>query len=126
MLPFDIHARALYTLCTYSVDAHCKNPCGPTNHGGPCHGCHFRRGERAGRERRQRERAEALRQKESEAEAFDLDELLERLPPETRDLVQRHYLDEIPYAELEKELGLSQAGIRQRLSRAIRTLRGDS
>ena len=75
---------------------------------------------------RQRERAEALRQKEVEGQEIDLDSILERLPVDTRELVKKHYFDELSYPELEKELGLSQATIRQRLSRAIRALRGDN
>jgi RNA polymerase sigma-70 factor (ECF subfamily) len=61
---------------------------------------------------------------ESSKEGPDLDALLERLPPDTAELVRRHYLDGESYAELEKSTGLSQPGLRQRLSRAIRALRG--
>lgn len=73
---------------------------------------------------RKREREEALRLKHDEESHFDVEDLLSRLSEETRELVKKHYLDEISYPELEKELGLSQNTIRQRLSRAIKTLRG--
>lgn len=73
---------------------------------------------------RSRERAEALKQKEAEGQEIDLESILERLPVDTRELVKKHYLDELSYPELEKEMGLSQATIRQRLSRAMKTLRG--
>jgi RNA polymerase sigma-70 factor (ECF subfamily) len=53
----------------------------------------------------------------------EVEELLSKLPPETADLVRRYYLEETSYDELEKQTGLSQSGLRQRLSRAIRSLR---
>lgn len=52
-----------------------------------------------------------------------LDELLETLPKETQDLVRKYYLEGFSYEELEKETGLSQSNLRQRLSRALRGLR---
>ncbi len=54
---------------------------------------------------------------------LDLDELLQDLPVETRDLVKGHYLDEKSYAQLESELGVPQASLRQRVSRALSSLR---
>lgn len=54
---------------------------------------------------------------------YDLDELLSGLSPDSRELVKKYYLEGISYEELEKETGLSQTGLRQRLSRAIRGLR---
>lgn len=53
----------------------------------------------------------------------DVEELLKKLPAETADLIRKYYLEDISYEDLEKETGLSQTGLRQRLSRAIRTLR---
>lgn len=53
----------------------------------------------------------------------DVEELLLRLPEESRNLVRNYYLEEISYEELEIKTGLSQANLRQRLSRAIRGLR---
>lgn len=53
----------------------------------------------------------------------DLEELLLRLPAETRDLVRKYYLEGVSYDELESETGLSQTNLRQRLSRALRGLR---
>lgn len=53
----------------------------------------------------------------------DVEELLKKLSPESADLVRKYYLEEISYEELEKESGLSQTNLRQRLSRAIRSLR---
>lgn len=52
-----------------------------------------------------------------------LDEVLDKLPEDTRKLVKEYYLEGKTYEELEKETGLSQTGLRQRLSRAIRGLR---
>ena len=52
-----------------------------------------------------------------------LEELLETLPKETQDLVRKYYLEGFSYEDLEKETGLSQSNLRQRLSRALRGLR---
>lgn len=52
-----------------------------------------------------------------------IDEILSTLPNDSRDLVKKYYLDEISYEELENSTGLSQANLRQRLSRAIKGLR---
>jgi RNA polymerase sigma factor (sigma-70 family) len=52
-----------------------------------------------------------------------IEEILSRLPDDSRDLVKKYYLDEITYEELENSTGLSQANLRQRLSRALRGLR---
>jgi RNA polymerase sigma-70 factor (ECF subfamily) len=54
----------------------------------------------------------------------EVDALLAKLSPESRDLVRRYYLDGVGYDELAAETGLSQTNLRQRLSRAIRGLRG--
>lgn len=56
-------------------------------------------------------------------ESGDVEEVLKRLPPETADLVRKYYLDDVSYEELERETGLSQTNLRQRLSRALRSLR---
>lgn len=59
----------------------------------------------------------------SAEEITDVSEYLEALNPEAKALVEKYYLDESSYEELEKETGLSQTNLRQRLSRAIRSLR---
>lgn len=56
-------------------------------------------------------------------EQHDVEPLLANLPKETADLVRKYYLEGISYEELEKETGLSQSNLRQRLSRALRGLR---
>ena len=53
----------------------------------------------------------------------DVEELLSKLPPESAELVRKYYLEGISYEELEISSGLSQTNLRQRLSRAIRTIR---
>lgn len=53
----------------------------------------------------------------------EVEDLLARLPDETRELVRKYYLEGISYEDLEKETGLSQTNLRQRLSRALRGLR---
>jgi RNA polymerase sigma factor (sigma-70 family) len=53
----------------------------------------------------------------------DIEEILSRLPDDSRDLVIKYYLEEISYVELENSTGLSQANLRQRLSRALKGLR---
>lgn len=58
-----------------------------------------------------------------ESGAEEVEELLKKLPPESAELVRKYYLEGISYEELEAESGLSQTNLRQRLSRAIRTLR---
>lgn len=58
-----------------------------------------------------------------EEQGHDLEEILATLPPETRDLVQKYYLDGTSYEDLERETGLSQTNLRQRLSRTLRGLR---
>ena len=58
-----------------------------------------------------------------EASGHDLEEILATLPAETRNLVQKYYLDGTSYEDLEKETGLSQSNLRQRLSRTLRGLR---
>lgn len=57
------------------------------------------------------------------AENVDIEPLLASLPEDSRDLVRKYYLEGISYEELEKDTGLSQTNLRQRLSRALRGLR---
>lgn len=59
----------------------------------------------------------------NEEQDIDIDELLSSLPTETANLVRQYYLEGVSYAELEISTGLSQAGLRQRLSRALKGLR---
>lgn len=58
-----------------------------------------------------------------EAAPHDVEEILKGLPADSADLVRKYYLEGISYEELEQESGLSQTNLRQRLSRAIRSLR---
>jgi RNA polymerase sigma-70 factor (ECF subfamily) len=55
--------------------------------------------------------------------ATDVSQELSLLPPDVRELVEKYYLDGVGYEELEKETGLSQSTLRQRLSRGLRSLR---
>lgn len=56
-------------------------------------------------------------------ETTDLSQELSLLTPDIRQLVEKYYLEGVGYEELEKETGLSQSNLRQRLSRALRSLR---
>jgi RNA polymerase sigma-70 factor (ECF subfamily) len=56
-------------------------------------------------------------------EGSDLSEELAMLSPEIRELVEKYYLEGVGYEQLERETGLSQTNLRQRLSRALRSLR---
>lgn len=56
-------------------------------------------------------------------DVIDLDELLKELPKESRDIIQKYYIDGSTYLDLERETGISQSNLRQRLSRSIRSLR---
>lgn len=58
-----------------------------------------------------------------ETSLIDVEEKLKKLTPDVRALVEKYYLDDVSYEELEKQTGQSQAGLRQKLSRAIRGLR---
>lgn len=53
----------------------------------------------------------------------DISQELSGLAPDIRLLVEKYYLEGVGYDELEKETGLSQTSLRQRLSRALRSLR---
>jgi RNA polymerase sigma-70 factor, ECF subfamily len=50
-------------------------------------------------------------------------ERLDALPPESRELFALRYADGLSCADIARLLGLSQAAVRQRLSRAVRALR---
>lgn len=67
------------------------------------------------------ERVEALADAERSAEI--LEELLGQLPPEQHEAVRSHVVEERQYGEIATELECSQAVIRQRVSRGLRTLR---
>lgn len=69
----------------------------------------------------QDELIEKIYQKDTPSD--DVEELLKNLPQDTQDLVRKYYLEGISYEELEKDTGLSQMNLRQRLSRALRGLR---
>jgi RNA polymerase sigma-70 factor (ECF subfamily) len=55
--------------------------------------------------------------------SHDVEEILKTLPETTQELVRKYYLEGISYEDLEKDTGLSQMNLRQRLSRALRGLR---
>ena len=67
------------------------------------------------------ERVEALADAERSAEVVN--ELLDQLPPDQRDAVRSHILEERGYEEIATELECSQAVVRQRVSRGLQTLR---
>lgn len=48
---------------------------------------------------------------------------LERLPQAQRDAVRAHVIDDEPYDELAKALGIPEATVRQRVSRGVKALR---
>jgi RNA polymerase sigma-70 factor, ECF subfamily len=54
---------------------------------------------------------------------LDISDILELLPQSSRELVVKYYLEGLSYEELEQSTGLSQTGLRQRLSRAMRGLK---
>lgn len=57
--------------------------------------------------------------------ALDLDRLLQNLSEEQRALVLRHYLDGVSHAEIARSVGRTESGVRQIVSRAIRTLKSN-
>lgn len=67
------------------------------------------------------ERVEALADAEKSREIIN--ELFERLPPDQHQAVRAHILDERPYQEIAEDLEASQAVVRQRVSRGLRSLR---
>ena len=60
---------------------------------------------------------------DEEFQSLDLNEMLESLPTESQELIRKYYLEGQEYADLEKEMKVSQTGLRKRLSRAISSLR---
>jgi RNA polymerase sigma factor (sigma-70 family) len=60
---------------------------------------------------------------QQEPEKSDLEELLGGLSPEVRRLVSDHYLQGLEYSELAGSTGLTEANIRQKISRGIRGIR---
>lgn len=67
------------------------------------------------------ERVEQLADQAREAEI--LSALLDGLPADQREAIRRHVLEDRPYDELSKELRCSEAVVRQRVSRGLRSLR---
>lgn len=55
--------------------------------------------------------------------ASDVDEWLEGLPAQEQELLKEHYLGGLSYRELSRRYGTSEASLRQRLSRTLRSLR---
>lgn len=49
----------------------------------------------------------------------DIEGIIGSLPAQSQDLVRRYFLEGYSYSDLEKEMGLSQMGLRKRLSRVI-------
>ncbi len=60
----------------------------------------------------------------AQVEAIEVDEWLEGLPQETQKLVRAHYLEGYSYTELARRHDTTEASLRQKLSRALRTIRG--
>ena len=60
---------------------------------------------------------------DEERDPLPLIELMNQLPPDQREALRMRVLDEREYAEIASELSCSEAVIRQRVSRATRTLR---
>lgn len=52
-----------------------------------------------------------------------LEPLLESLDPKSKELIQRRFFNEESFEELAEEMGIAPAGIRKRLSRALKSLR---
>ena len=50
-------------------------------------------------------------------------DMLSPLPPEQREAVAAHVLDEAPYEELARDAGVSTSAIRHRVSRGLHALR---
>jgi RNA polymerase sigma factor (sigma-70 family) len=67
------------------------------------------------------ERVEALA--DAERARKIVSDLLEQLPPDQQEAVRAHVLDERPYKEIATDLEISQAVVRQRVSRGLRSLR---
>jgi RNA polymerase sigma-70 factor (ECF subfamily) len=69
------------------------------------------------------ERVEELADAGRQAEV--LNELLDRLPPVQREAVRSRVLEELGYEEIAGRLECSEAVVRQRVSRGLRSLRAD-
>ena len=54
-----------------------------------------------------------------------LEEAVRRLPPVQRRLVLMRVVEELPYREIARQLGLNEAACKMRLSRALQQLRDD-
>jgi RNA polymerase sigma factor (sigma-70 family) len=67
------------------------------------------------------ERVEALAEAEDPSNPFL--QALERLPESQRDAVRAYVIDEQPYPELARQLGVTEATVRQRVSRGLARLR---
>ena len=67
------------------------------------------------------ERVEALA--DDERSAGVIGELLAQLPPDQHDAVRLHFLEDRGYDDLASDLQCSQAVVRQRVSRGLKTLR---
>lgn len=67
------------------------------------------------------ERVEALADAEIASEVIR--DLLDQLPADQHEAVRAHVLDERPYKEIATDLEISQAVVRQRVSRGLRSLR---
>jgi RNA polymerase sigma factor (sigma-70 family) len=61
---------------------------------------------------------------DAQRDPLPLLELMERLPADQREALRLRVLDEREYADIARELQCSEAVVRQRVSRATRTLRG--
>jgi RNA polymerase sigma-70 factor, ECF subfamily len=53
----------------------------------------------------------------------EIDELLEKVSPENAELIKKYYLEGHSYHDLQSEYSLSEATLRQRLSRSLRSLK---
>lgn len=76
------------------------------------------------RSRARYKKMQELAEVPSITEDHELEDLLAEVPAETAELIRKYYLEGYDYADLEKETGMSQTGLRKRLSRAIQTLKG--
>lgn len=56
---------------------------------------------------------------------LDLDRLIQNLSEDQRALVVRHYIDGISHAEIARNVGRTESGVRQIVSRAIRALKNN-
>ncbi len=74
--------------------------------------------------RRERVRATEELTDYGQLPAAEVDEWLEGLPSETQTLVRAHYLEGYSYTELARRHATTEASLRQKLSRALRTVRG--